>query len=211
MMMATTAHGPVSSYMVHTNILSSCHELSRTLLVNSNPSSWPTGACWSPDMHVREDTRAGTALHWRPQPPGRKLFNRHSALLNLLQYQMDLKDKDSPLKMKRWWKEGSVAKTCERSNWEERWEGRRRDQVVMEGSFCAAGHQEGLPPSFPKEVHMENRQEFCKTFPEGSRSTVSFFQHSLNLSELLMQKDHEFYRSELHAHYQVFHTTPTQM
>jgi len=86
--------------------------------------------------------------------------------------------------MKRLWKEGSVAKTCERSNWEERWEGRRREQVVMEGSFCAAGHQEGppRPPAFLRKYTWRNRQEFCKTFPEGSRSTVSFFQHSLNLS-----------------------------
>lgn len=41
--------------------------------------------------------------------------------------------------MKRLWKEGSTAKTCERSTWGGG-EGKHWDKVVTEGSFCATGH-----------------------------------------------------------------------
>lgn len=57
-MMAVTVHGPVSSYIVYTYIVS--YELSTALHIKSNQISFPAIASCSPGMNKRDDSRTVT-------------------------------------------------------------------------------------------------------------------------------------------------------
>ena len=55
--MAVITHGPVSSYIVYTYVLSVSHELSTALHIKSNQISCPAMASCSPNTNMREDSR----------------------------------------------------------------------------------------------------------------------------------------------------------